>query len=215
MQLSKAADDLVFVQNATTGVNTILKSLKFDKGDAILCTDNTYAAIKNTCNATSELPGAKDAMPSNQQTVPVSQFAREEYIDLKFPIGHEDEVVEMFGNISKNNPKVKLAVIDHITSPSAIRMPIEKLIPLCKEFGVLSLIDGAHAPGQIPLNLKELDADFYTVTTNSNRSVLLNYRVLSERPSQKIPLAESDPPSQDVQVPSPLYSSTHTAKGEP
>lgn len=43
-------------------------------------------------------------------------------------------------------------------------MPIEKLIPLCKEFGVLSLIDGAHAPGQIPLNLKEMDADFYTGT---------------------------------------------------
>ncbi|CAC5373933.1 EGT2 [Mytilus coruscus] len=141
-------DDLVFVQNATTGVNTVLKSFKFDKGDVILCTDNTYAAIKNTCSATAELPGAKDI--------------RVEYIDLKFPIVNEDEVVEMFREYFKNNPTVKLAVIDHITSPSAIRMPIEKLIPLCKEFGVLSLIDGAHAPGQIPLNLKELDADFYT-----------------------------------------------------
>ncbi|XP_052092722.1 uncharacterized protein LOC127729107 isoform X2 [Mytilus californianus] len=142
------ADDLVFVQNATTGVNTVLKSFKFDKGDVILCTDNTYAAIKNTCSATAELPGVKDICV--------------EYIDLKFPIVNEDEVVEMFREYFKNNPTVKLAVIDHITSPSAIRMPIEKLIPLCKEFGVLSLIDGAHAPGQIPLNLKELDADFYT-----------------------------------------------------
>ena len=51
---------------------------------------------------------------------------------------------------------------DHITSQSAIRMPLEKLIPLCKEYGVMTLIDGAHAPGQIPLNLKELDADFYS-----------------------------------------------------
>ena len=53
-------------------------------------------------------------------------------------------------------------VPDHIISPFSIKMPIDQLIPLCKKFNVLSLIDGTHAPGQIPLNLKDLGADFYT-----------------------------------------------------
>lgn len=140
-------DDLVFVQNATTGVNSVLKSLKLEPGDIILCTDNSYNAVKNTCENIGQVTSQKDV--------------RTDYLALKFPIKTEDEVIEMYREYFKTNPTVRIAVMDHITSPSAIRMPIEKLIPLCREFGVLSMIDGAHAPGHIPLNIRELDADFY------------------------------------------------------
>ncbi|XP_076091282.1 uncharacterized protein LOC143063175 isoform X2 [Mytilus galloprovincialis] len=141
-------DDLVFVQNTTSGVNTVLKSMKLKPEDIILYNDNTYRAVINTCEATAQFSCIAGV--------------RTDLLTLQFPINSEDEVVEMYREYFKKQPKVTVAVLDHITSQSAIRMPLEKLIPLCKEYGVMTLIDGAHAPGQIPLNLKELDADFYS-----------------------------------------------------
>ncbi|VDI52311.1 Hypothetical predicted protein [Mytilus galloprovincialis] len=141
-------DDLVFVQNTTSGVNTVLKSMKLKPEDIILYNDNTYRAVINTCEATAQFSCIAGV--------------RTDLLTLQFPINSEDEVVEMYREYFKKQPNVKVAVLDHITSQSAIRMPLEKLIPLCKEYGIMTLIDGAHAPGQIPLNLKELDADFYS-----------------------------------------------------
>ena len=142
-------EDVVFVENATTAINSVLKSLDLGPEDIILCTDNTYGAVKITCEATVQSSWLK------------GKGVRVDYLSLKFPINSEDEVVDMYRDYFKNNTNVKMAVLDHITSPSAIKMPLEKLIPLCKEYGVLTMIDGAHAPGQIPLNLRQLDADFY------------------------------------------------------
>lgn len=140
-------DDIVFLQNATSGICSVLRSLTFESGDIILCTDNAYQSVKYASEFIREYSNDKDV--------------RVEYLTLKFPINNENDVIELYREFFKNKQNIKLAIIDHITSPSAIVMPVNKLVELCRENGILSLIDGAHAPGQIPLNLRQLKADFY------------------------------------------------------
>ncbi|XP_071130960.1 uncharacterized protein [Mytilus edulis] len=142
------SDDFVFVQNTTTGVNTVLKSLKLNPDDIILYTDMAYCAIQYTC----------EELVKHSESKGVKTHA----LSFEFPIKSENDVIESFRSYFSKNKNVKIAIIEHISSPLSVRLPIEKLIPLCKEYGVLSLIDGAHALGQIPLNLRELNADFYT-----------------------------------------------------
>ncbi|XP_052092724.1 uncharacterized protein LOC127729109 [Mytilus californianus] len=140
-------DDIVFLQNATSGICSVLRSLPFKSGDIILCTDNSYQSVKYASEFIRESSNGKGVLV--------------EYLTLKFPINSENDVVELYREFFRNNQNVKLVIIDHITSPSAIVMPVNKLVELCREYGILSLIDGAHAPGQIPLNLRQLKADFY------------------------------------------------------
>lgn len=144
-------EDVVLVQNTSTGYNTVLKSFKWKPGDIVLGTNHSYCGVVCASEAATKAYNVKDV--------------KTEYLQLKFPIESEDDIVEMYRQYFKIN-QVKLAVIDHITSVSACKMPIDKLIPLCKEYGVLTLIDGAHAPGQLQLNMKELDPDFYTGSLN-------------------------------------------------
>ncbi|XP_021365491.1 probable L-cysteine desulfhydrase, chloroplastic [Mizuhopecten yessoensis] len=139
-------EDVVLVQNATTGINTILKSLNLKEGDGILATDNTYPAIQFTCeHVKTSINGAKYHM-----------------MGVKYPIENEDDVVDQYRQFLSSNPNVRLAVIDHITSSTAVVMPIKKIIQVCREHNVMSMIDGAHAPGQVPIDMKDLDPDFYT-----------------------------------------------------
>jgi isopenicillin-N epimerase len=79
---------------------------------------------------------------------------------MPFPISGADEVVERVA--AALSPRVKLAVLDHITSPSGIIYPIQELVNLCRERGIPVLVDGAHAPGMVELNLEQLGADWYT-----------------------------------------------------
>lgn len=83
-------------------------------------------------------------------------------LDLKLPIRSEDDIISQFERVISENEGIKVALIDHITCPSAILMPLKSLIDLCHRNGILVIVDGAHAPGHIPLNLEELSADFYT-----------------------------------------------------
>ncbi|XP_071097300.1 uncharacterized protein [Haliotis cracherodii] len=138
--------DLVFVENATTGINTILKSCRYKAGDILLYTTLTYRAIAYTCQATAELyEGVKSAE-----------------LDIQFPIASEDEICEKYEDFFKSNPETKIAVLDAITSPSAVVMPLKRLVTLCHRYGVLAVVDGAHAPGLLPINLTELGADAFT-----------------------------------------------------
>ncbi|KAK3087724.1 hypothetical protein FSP39_009673 [Pinctada imbricata] len=140
------SQDLVFVQNATTGINTVLKSYPYEKEDCILVTNATYGAIKKTCNHVgSNITDGKAI-----------------YIEFSIPIESEDQIVEKFKRAIAENPSIKIAVIDHITSPTAMILPVKKIAALCRENGILSMIDGAHAPGQLDLNIEELNVDFYT-----------------------------------------------------
>nr|XP_039255935.1 hercynylcysteine sulfoxide lyase-like isoform X1 [Styela clava] len=138
--------NLVLVDNVTTGVNTVVKCLKFEPGDQILIHTHTYNAVKNIADEQEDfIKGVKVVTA-----------------EIPLPIKSEDDLVDVFRKALDENPKIKLAVLDHITSPSAIIFPVEKLSKLCRERGVLTLIDGAHAPGQIKLNVAEVGADFYS-----------------------------------------------------
>ncbi|HEY3873888.1 MAG TPA: aminotransferase class V-fold PLP-dependent enzyme [Candidatus Kapabacteria bacterium] len=137
-------EDLVFVQNATDGANAVLRSLLpiFHPGDELLTASHAYRAVRQTMVYVAELSGA---------TVVDAR--------VPFPIADPEEVVEAIRRAI--TPKTAFAAIDHITSPTGIVFPIEKIIALFKERGIPVLIDGAHAPGMIDLNLDMLGADYY------------------------------------------------------
>ncbi|XP_070532230.1 uncharacterized protein [Ptychodera flava] len=139
-------ENLVFVSNTTTGVNCVLKSMKFKDGDMVLVSDLNYAAIAKT---------AFDVCDNSEKDL--------KYIiaDIKFPIHGKDEVIQKYTDILEANPSIRVAIIDHITSATAVMMPIKELIQVCHDRGVKVVIDGAHAPGQVQLNLEELGADYY------------------------------------------------------
>jgi isopenicillin-N epimerase len=137
--------DIVFVDNATTAVNAVVRSLmpKFKPGDELFTTTHVYGAMRKTLHYAADVTGAKVV----EGVVP-------------FPIQSADQVVEV---IKKGiTDKTKFAIIDHITSPTALVYPIERIIPFFKERGIPVMIDGAHALGQLSLDMERLGADFYT-----------------------------------------------------
>jgi len=135
--------NLVFVTNATYGVNLIARSLSLQPGDEILTSDHEYGA----CDYTWEFLCSKNGATYIRQPLP-------------YPAQSEDEMLELFWEGVTS--RTKLIFLSHITSPTALRLPVEAICQRAREHGILSLIDGAHAPGQIPLNLDQLGADFYT-----------------------------------------------------
>ena len=135
--------NLVFVTNATYGVNLIARSLSLQPGDEILTSDHEYGA----CDYTWEFLCSKNGATYIRQPLP-------------YPAQSEDEMLELFWEGVTS--RTKLIFLSHITSPTALHLPVEAICQRTREHGILSLIDGAHAPGQIPLNLDQLGADFYT-----------------------------------------------------
>ncbi|MDZ8227131.1 MULTISPECIES: aminotransferase class V-fold PLP-dependent enzyme [unclassified Nostoc] len=135
--------DLVFVPNATTGVNSVLRSLTFSPEDEILTTNHEYNACRN----------ALDFIASRTS-------ARVVVAKIPFPIDSPQKVIAAV--IERVSPKTRLALLDHVTSQTGLIFPIQELAKELQQRGVDTLVDGAHAPGMIRLELEEIGAAYYT-----------------------------------------------------
>jgi isopenicillin-N epimerase len=141
--VNAAPQDLVFVQNATTGVNTVFRSLNFKPGDEILYTNHIYGACKRLLEFIAIQTGAK---------LVEAYYA--------FPITSPDVIVQAI--LEKVTPQTRIALIDHISSATALIHPVETLVKELDQRGVDTMVDGAHALGSIPLDIEKTGAAYYT-----------------------------------------------------
>ncbi len=145
--LNADANDIIFVPNATSGVNLVARSLAWSNwlqpGDEILATDHEYGACSFTWEHICKKTGA--VYVQRPVTLPVTT--------------HADMIEHFLAGITS---RTRVIHISHITSPTALIFPVAEICRRARELGIVTVIDGAHAPGQVPVDLTVLDADFYT-----------------------------------------------------
>lgn len=137
------ADDLVLTTNPTYAINIVAKSLALSEGDEILATNHEYGALDRTWEYYCEKSGAKYI----QQEIPL-------------PIESKEQMIAAFW--SGYSERTKAIFISHITSMTALIFPVKEICARAKELGLITIVDGAHVPGHIPLDLREIQADIYT-----------------------------------------------------
>ena len=141
--LGAAGEDLAFVDNATTGVNAVLRSLLLRPGDEILVTDHGYPAVRNAVRFVCARAGAR-------------------MVEARLPFPPEGPEAIIDAVTAALSERTRLAVLDLITSPSALIMPIVPLAQACRAAGTRVLVDAAHAPGMLDLDVPALGADWVT-----------------------------------------------------
>ncbi len=136
-------EEIVYFPNPTTAINMVARNLDLQSGDEILTTDHEYGAMDRTWRYLCDKSGARYV----QQSIPL-------------PVTTPEEFVETF--LSGVTPRTRVIFLSHITSPTALIFPVEEICRRARQAGLLCIVDGAHAPGQIPVDLKSLGADLYT-----------------------------------------------------
>ena len=136
------AADLIYAPNATTALNIVARSLRLNPGDEILTTDHEYGALDRTWRFIARKTGAV----YRAQPIPVP---------ITTP---EDFVARLWAGVT---PRTRVVFLSHITSPTALIFPVAEICRRARAAGIISIVDGAHTIGQIPLNLEEIGADFY------------------------------------------------------
>ncbi|MCL5096799.1 MAG: aminotransferase class V-fold PLP-dependent enzyme [Candidatus Omnitrophica bacterium] len=137
------SEDLVFIPNATTGVNTVLRSLRWEIGTELLVTDHEYNACRNALEYAAGCSSAKVKV-----------------VSLPFPFEDERQLIEPL--LAAVSNRTRLALLDHVSSQTGIVFPIQRLVGELEGRGVEVLVDGAHAPGMVPLDLRRLGVTYYT-----------------------------------------------------
>jgi len=137
------AEDLAFVPNATAGVNAVLRSLVFREGDELVRTDHEYNACRNALDHAARRAGARVVVAN-----------------VPFPLVSAEEVLESV--LSCVTHRTRLVLLDHVTSPTGLVFPIERLVAELSARGVDTLVDGAHAPGMVPFEIRKVGAAYYT-----------------------------------------------------
>jgi isopenicillin-N epimerase len=140
--LGTQADNLVYVTNATYGVNIVARSLSLGPGDEVLATEHEYGA----CDRTWRFLSQKHGFTYINQPISTPICSGEEFVERSW---------------QGVTPRTKVIFLSHITSPTAAIFPVAEACRRARTEGILTLVDGAHAPGQVPVNLEEIDADFY------------------------------------------------------
>lgn len=135
--------DVAFVTNATAGVNAVLRSLKLRRGDELLTTSCAYNACRNALFEISQSAGARLVIA-----------------EVPFPLEDDDQIVEAI--LARVTRRTRLALIDHVTSDTAMVFPLARIVRALEEAGVETLVDGAHAPGMLPLEISRLGAAYYS-----------------------------------------------------
>jgi isopenicillin-N epimerase len=139
---AESPDDLAFVPNATHAINIVARSLELQPGDELLATNHEYGAVDRTWRFVCAQRGAR--------------YIRQ---PIALPLSDPADVIEqLWAGVT---PRTKVIIVSHITSPTALTFPVAAICARAREAGIISVIDGAHAPGQIPLDLAAIGADFY------------------------------------------------------
>ncbi|MEO0045839.1 MAG: Isopenicillin epimerase [Bacteroidota bacterium] len=139
------AEDFFFVPNPTVAINTVMRSLKLQPGDEILSTNHEYGAMDRTWNFFCKKSGAK--------------YIRQ---NISLPIVSKEQIIEEFWKGYNSNTKV--VFLNQMSSATALIFPVKEICDKAQELGLITIVDGAHVPGHIDLNITDLNPDFYTGT---------------------------------------------------
>ena len=144
--LGLPVNEIVLVQNATQAINTVLRNLKFEEGDVIIHLSTVYGAVEKL-------------IESLKETTPVANIT----VPIKYPLSNDD-LVQTFRiaikSAKRSGNKVRIAVFDTITSTPGVCVPWERLVSLCEEENVLSMVDAAHGAGHLKLSIAQVQPDF-------------------------------------------------------